>query len=192
MYNEKTWIKEYLQFVEKKIHNSKELEEISPPEIMILYNFTPNDYLINVFKKWTIEIDLNENEIIPDIYFGNNNLVDKYYYLENNDIKIIFNKKFNKYKIFLKEVMEYIRKFKNNIKIKTIIRLVIKPNIDGCWVYNDEDFYEFENIQCISSFEFEGQIYKFIDKNILVNGINGKSPGFIFLINELCNTDYSI
>ena len=31
---------------------------------------------------------------------------------------------------------------------------------------------------------------KFIDRNILVNGINSKTRGFIFLINELTNEDY--
>ena len=47
----------------------------------------------------------------------------------------------------------------------------------------------------ISSFEVnekdgKQKEYKFIDYDVLLNGIDGESNGFQYLINELCNDDY--
>ena len=48
-------------------------------------------------------------------------------------------------------------------------------------------------VNCQSSFESDdskdNNFGIFIDRNVLINGINGKTPGFIFLVNELCNED---
>ena len=142
----------------------------------------PKNYIIDVFKKWTIEINLNEKKINPEIFFGFENITDKYYE-EYNDENEDYNKKFKRYIEFKNKIIKYIQEEKNNIKLKTKIKLEITPKKD--------DNHEFQNIECISSYEHEGKkIFKFKDTNILANGINGKSPGFIFLINELCNDEY--
>ena len=50
-------------------------------------------------------------------------------------------------------------------------------------------------MNCESYFEKEGtdgvdeNFGIFIDRDVLIDGINGRNPGFIFLINELCNED---
>ena len=197
MLNDKTWKKEYFEYVNNKIQVSEESTETQLNEIMFvnhtnvifLTGHAPNDYLINVFKKWKIIIDLSEINIIPKIYYGMNCLTDKYYETYY-DVNEKYNKKFKKYIEFLNTVMEYIKKEINNMKIKAIIKLVIIPVKDNARIYPDEDFYNFQNIKCLSSFEVEGVKHKFVDNNILVNGLFGKSPGFIFMINELCYDDY--
>ena len=197
MLNDKTWKKEYFEYVNNKIQVSEESTETQLNEIMFvnhtnvifLTGHAPNDYLINVFKKWKIIIDLNETNIIPKIYYGMNCLIDKYYETYS-DVNEKYNKKFKKYIEFLNTVMKYIKNEVNNMKIKAIIKLVIIPVKNNSRIYTDEDFYNFQNIKCLSSFEVEGVKHKFVDNNILVNGLFGKSPGFIFMIKELCYDDY--
>ena len=197
MFNEKTWTKEYFEFVDNKIQVSEELMETQFNEInfdnqtnvIFMTGGAPNDYLINVFKKWKIIIDLNETNIIPKIYYGMNCLIDKYYETYS-DVNEKYNKKFKKYIEFLNTVMKYIENEVNNMKIKAIIKLVIIPVKNNSRIYTDEDFYNFQNIKCLGSFEVEGVKHKFVDNNILVNGFSGKPPGFIFMINELCCDDY--
>ena len=197
MLNDKTWKKEYFEYVNNKIQVSEESMETQFNEIMFdnhtnvifLAGRAPNDYLINVFKKWKIIIDLSEINIIPKIYYGMNCLTDKYYETYY-DVNEKYNKKFKKYIEFLNTVMEYIKKEINNMKIKTVIKLVIIPVKDNARIYPDEDFYNFQNIKCLCSFEVEGVKHKFVDYNILVNGLSCKSSGFIFMINELCCDDY--
>ena len=197
MLNDKTWKKEYFEYVNNKIQVSEEstetqLNEImfdNLPNVIFLTRGAPNDYLINVFKKWEIIIDLNETNIIPKIYYGMNCLTDKYYETYY-DVNEKYNKKFKKYIEFLNTVMKYIKNEINNMKIKAIIKLVIIPVKNDERIYLNEDFYNFQNIKCLGSFEVEGVKHKFVDNDILVNGIFSKSPGFIFMINELCCDDY--
>ena len=187
-------MKDYLKSVDENLKNSEQpsfakLNEnnfYKPNNVIEIFWDTPKNYLIDVFKKWTIKIILKEGKIIPRIYYGEDNFDDKYYEKYNNDNKAYI-KKFNGYKKFLNDVIEYIKKEINNIKIRANIILEIKPDIQNNQKYKDEDFYNFQNIECISF--LEGEIPKFFDKNILVNGILGKGDGFTGLIEELC--DYS-
>ena len=187
-------MKDYLNFVDENLKNSEQtsfakLNEnnfYKPNNVIEIFWDTPKNYLIDVFKKWTIKIILKEGKIIPRIYYGEDNFDDKYYEKYNNDNKAYI-KKFNGYKKFLNDAIEYIKKEINNIKIRANIILEIKPDIQNNQKYKDEDFYNFQNIECISF--LEGEIPKFFDRNILVNGILGKGNGFISLIEELC--DYS-
>ena len=150
----------------------------------------PKDYLINVFKYWSIEIDLNDEKIDPQIFYGFGEITDKYYKEYINENKE-YNKKFKGYIEFKNKVIKHIKEEKKNIKLKTTIKLEITPiKEDEYQIYQDTKFYGFKNIQCISSYEHKGKKFEFKDKNILDNGISGKSPGFIFLINELCNDEY--
>jgi hypothetical protein len=54
------------------------------------------------------------------------------------------------------------------------------------------EYKDLYNMTCNSTFvsQLDGSIMKCIDQNILVNSINGRTPGFIYLINELTNDDY--
>ena len=150
----------------------------------------PEDYLINLFKQWSIEIDLNEENINPLIVFGYGEQTDKYYE-DYNDKNKEYNKKFKGYIEFKNKVMKYIEEVKKNIKLKTKITLIITPiKEDKKPINDDKYFYECKEIQCKSSYEHRGQKFECKDTNILENGINGDSPGFIFLINELCNDEY--
>ena len=189
-------MKDYLNFVDENLQNSEKLSYAKLNEnnfyktsnVIDIRWDTHEKYLINVFKKWTIRINLNEENIIPEIYYGEDNFTDKYYEQYNNDNEIQ-RKKFSEYKKYLNNVIEYIKKEINNIKIKTNINLVIKPDIKKLQNYNDEDFCNYQNIKCISFFKLDSAKHKFVDKNILVNGIYGKEYGFICLIEELCCED---
>ena len=172
------------------IQSEKILEKQNKIEIIFLV-LIPYDYLLNVFKKWTIIIDLNKDnkdKIIREIKYGLENKADNYYktYKDENEID---NEKFKKYIEFKNKVLDYINAQIGNIKLKKIIKLEIFPVKNELGIYDENDFYNFKNIQCISSFEYEGKEYKYKDNNIFVNGINGKAPGFIFLINTL-SEDY--
>ena len=188
---------DYLNFVDEYLLKTQELLNAKlnennfykPNNVIDVHWNTPKNYFIDVCKKWTIKINLKEDNIIPKIFYGENNFIDKYYKKYNNDNES-YRKKFNEYKNFLNDVIEYTKKEINNIKTKTNIKLVIKPDIENYKLYNDEDFYNFRNIKCISSFKLDSKKHKFQDKNILVNGIYGKGYGFISLIEELCSQDF--
>ena len=178
---------EYLEYLETGIKFSEPLSETIQSEKDLI----PYDYLLNVFKKWTIIIDLNKDnkdKIFPEIKYGLENKADKYYetYKDENEID---NEKFKKYIKFKNKVLDYINAQIGNIKLNKIIKLEIFPVKNELGIYDENDFYNFKNIQCISSFEYEGKEYKYKDNNIFVNGINGKSLGFIYLINVL-SEDY--
>ena len=182
----------YDEYLETKIKFSEPLSEtIQSEKILEKQELIPYDYLLNVFKKWTIIIDLNKDnkdKIIPEIKYGLENKADNYYetYKDENEI---YNEKFKKYIKFKNKVLDYINAQIGNIKLKKIIKLEIFPVKNELGIYDENDFYNFKNIQCISSFEYEGKEDKYEDYNIFVNGIYGKAPGFIFLINAL-SEDY--
>ena len=55
------------------------------------------------------------------------------------------------------------------------------------------------NLSCITTFhnqkkslDNEENKMQFLDKNILVNSINGNPEGILYLINELTNEDYNV
>ena len=61
------------------IQSEKILEKQNKIKIIIL-DLIPYDYLLNVFKKWTIIIDLNKDnkdKIFPEIKYGLENKADK-------------------------------------------------------------------------------------------------------------------
>lgn len=69
---------EYLEYLETGIKFSEPLSETIQSEKALI----PYDYLLNVFKKWTIIIDLNKDnkdKIFPEIKYGLENKADKYY-----------------------------------------------------------------------------------------------------------------
>ena len=177
---------EYLEYEEEEDKNKNKLD------IAKSMHNVPKDYLTNVFKKWIIEITDLEHPDPPNIKFvdeKNIEITDDFY----NEYKYVgktYEKKFKGYIEFKNKIMKYINQEINNIKLKITIRLEITPVKDEKEIYDDERYYYFEEIKCRSSYIYKKKKYEYIDNNILVDGIKGKSPGFIFLINELCNDDY--
>jgi len=177
---------EYLEYEEEEDKNKNKLD------IAKSMHNVPKDYLTNVFKKWIIEITDLEHPDPPNIKFvdeKNIEITDDFY----NEYKYVgkdYEKKFKGYIEFKNKIMKYINQEINNIKLKITIRLEITPVKDEKEIYDDERYYDFKEIKCRSSYIYKKKKYEYIDNNILVDGISGKSPGFIFLINELCNDDY--
>ena len=61
---------------------------------------------------------------------------------------------------------------------------------------NEAKYIDIFNITCISSFHYKknniNRKFEFKDEDILVNGLDSKYQGFVYLINELTNEDYLI
>ena len=177
---------EYLEYEEEEDKNKNKLD------IAKSMHNVPKNYLTNVFKKWIIEITDLEHPAPPNIKFvdeKNIEITDDFY----NEYKYVgkdYEKKFKGYIEFKNKIMKYINQEINNIKLKITIRLEITPVKDEKEIYDDKRYYYFEEIKCRSSYIYKKKKYEYIDNNILVDGISGEKPGFIFLINELCNDDY--
>ena len=60
----------------------------------------------------------------------------------------------------------------------------------------EDKYKDIFNIECISTFDYNNnnihRKFEFKDEDILVNGLDSKSQGFIYLINELTTEDYSM
>lgn len=176
----------------KKIEGNIIEEKIEP---------IPEDILNKVFKEWIIKIiiDLN-NEPLFNYYYKNENdqtcdvqLYEKYDY----DIKDKNYKNYKEYLNFREKVENFLNdNIKNNKKKGTIV-LTLTSYKDDHRKENNVDSAQ-KNlfiVNCESYFEKEGtdgvdeNFGIFIDRDVLIDGINGRNPGFIFLINELCNED---
>ena len=71
--------KKFSEPLSETIQSEKILEKQNKIKIIIL-DLIPYDYLLNVFKKWTIIIDLNKDnkdKIFPEIKYGLENKADK-------------------------------------------------------------------------------------------------------------------
>ena len=100
---------------------------------------------------------------------------------------------------FNDKVEKFIKDNIKNIKKKGKIVLILK--FKSKEQKNQSQLKENKNqnlfvVDCESHFEKNDEdkvdevIGRFNDDNVLINGISGKNPGFIFLVNELCNDDY--
>ena len=146
-----------------------------------------------------LECDLSQSNIKTSAKCGKEvkesiNLCEKGIYDKNK----FGEKNYIQYLKFVKEVKKYINEKKNKLKIKPIITLELTPfsekeqNDDSLPLNfpNRQYYKDINNVECESSFNYNGKKFIFKDKNVLIFGIHGKAPGFIFLINELCNDDY--
>ena len=78
-YNEYLERIKFSEPLSETIQSEKILEKQNKIKIIIL-DLIPYDYLLNVFKKWTIIIDLNKDnkdKIFPEIKYGLENKADK-------------------------------------------------------------------------------------------------------------------
>lgn len=128
----------------------------------------------------------------------------KFNYLDmeykDKDEKKIY-KNYQKLINFLEEIEEYIKQSKitiseQAIKIKLIKLEEEEKKCNNNRGNNKDKYKDIFNIVCTSSFVYNKnniyRNYEFKDEDILVNGLDSKSQGFIYLINELSNEDYSI
>ena len=181
------------------------INEKEPPFEKFLINKNekiPDDILKQVFKKLEIKISIDMNKKPNyNYYYGDKNepmeqLYDKY----NYNIKIKDEKNYKEYLNFDIKVKNFINDNINNIQKYGTIKLILttlkeeqknQNNIDKDQI--DKNQIDLYIVNCQSSFESEdskdNNFGIFIDRNVLINGINGKTPGFIFLVNELCNED---
>ena len=162
----------------------------------------PDDILKQVFKKLEIKISIDFNKKPNyNYYYGDKNepmeqLYDEY----NYDIKKKDEKNYKEYLNFDIKVKNFINDNINNIQKYGTIKLILttlkeeqknQNNIDKDQI--DKNQIDLYIVNCQSSFESDdskdNNFGIFIDRNVLINGINGKTPGFIFLVNELCNED---
>ena len=162
----------------------------------------PDDILKQVFKKLEIKISIDMNKKPNyNYYYGDKNepmeqLYDEY----NYDIKKKDEKNYKEYLNFDKKIKNFIKDNINNIQKYGTIKLILttlkeeqknQNNIDKDQI--DKNQIDLYIVNCQSSFESDdskdNNFGIFIDRNVLINGINGKTPGFIFLVNELGNED---
>ena len=147
--------------------------------------------LIELFKKFKIELNLNEEFNWPN---------PKYFCGEDEEMKMLYKnavyndeiteeKNYKRYLIFVDTIMDYIKKIKNKITYKGKIYFEFTKESESQSEPIAEKDKNIYNVKCIYSMEDKKEI-KFRDDNILVDGINGKRQGFLFFMEELCNDDY--
>ena len=102
---------------------------------------------------------------------------------------------YKNYKRFLKVLEEIEECIKNeNIPFNPLIELEFTNENNK--IYSEENkggHRQYNNITLISRFKNQigdKKLLEFLDKDILVYGLDSKSQGFLYLINELTNEDY--
>jgi hypothetical protein len=112
--------------------------------------------------------------------------------VEKGKIELVY-KNYKKLAAFFKDVENSINdleiKFNPRISLE-LERELREINKEGDDPHNEyKDLY---NITCISTFDnqLDHATMKCKDQNILVYSINGRTPGFLYLSNELTNDDY--
>ena len=181
------------------------INEKEPPFEKFLINKNekiPDDILKQVFKKLEIKIliDFNKKPNYNYYYGDKNEPMEQLYDEYNYDIKKKDEKNYKEYLNFDKKIKNFIKDNINNIQKYGTIKLILttlkeeqknQNNIDKDQI--DKNQIDLYIVNCQSSFESDdskdNNFGIFIDRNVLINGINGKTPGFIFLVNELCNED---
>ena len=165
--------KEYRNILDSKIEPKKAKKILEKFQFKIIISRDKEE--INV-KFYDITYG-KDDERIDDIDNLGKNME-----IKNKNDEIIYNN-YKKLLFFLEEIEDYIKK--SDIKIKKC-DLEFLLNLEGI----NNDIY---NILCTIKFNniFDNKEYQFKDENILVNSIDSKSKGFLYLINELTNDDYS-
>jgi len=197
-------VKNYrMQFDQKNDFSIKDETKIISPIYMNIEIF--KNTAKSILQKSIIIIEINKSKFNFILYHGDkldeaidylysNEDYDKYIELKESDedSKIIF-KNYKRFIIFLKEVFEYLNRSK--IKFNPIIILELKRRKSNVNKKSKEkEYQDIYEIDC--EYKFINQIKEdeeliFYDRNILVNGINGKNLGFILLIKELSDEDYT-
>ena len=163
----------------------------------------------SILKKSRIIIDLDIDIDKSNIKFYHGDKLDQildvdYLFINVNDEKYIKSlesdkeskityKNYQRFLDFFKEVIEYLKQSRIKFKPRIIMELKRQNSNENIKSKNKE-FHDIYNINC--DYIFINQIKGneeliFYDKNILINGINGNNVGFILLVKELSDEDYS-
>ena len=147
--------------------------------------------LVELFQKFKIELNLNEefNWQNPKYFYGEDKELKILYKKAIYNDKVIEEKNYIRYLIFIDTIMNYIKQIKNKIMYKGKIYFEFTKESESQSEEMTEKNKDIYNVKCIYSLEYDKEI-KFRDDNILIDGINGKRQGFLFFIEELCNEDY--
>ena len=150
---------------------------------------TPNKENNNDFTYRIKEVRARKNKLQIEFFKDLLNNLDK-----ENKITYLTYKNFELLLQFIEDIKEYIAQNELNYKPDIKLEFTKEFNFDEDKFFDEKYKYVY-NITCISSFkvnEKDGKQkeYKFIDYDVLLNGIDGESNGFQYLINELCNDDY--
>ena len=108
---------------------------------------------------------------------------------KNKDAPIVY-KNYKKLLWLIKEIEDCLNN--SQIKFNPRFEIILEKQNDSSINDNSEhkDYYD---ILCTSVFINQldnNRKLEFIDRNVLVNGLDGKCNGFSFLVNELSNDDY--
>ena len=155
---------------------------------MIINTYQPNASFPIELK----EILYGDEKIKPDMLGDPLIEFDKFKNFSNipkNQYEIT-KKNYTKFLLFLKDIEENIKKAKMKFKYQIILEIKREK-------FGEENTGGLYNLSCITTFhnqkkslDNEENKMQFLDKNILVNSINGNPEGLLYLINELTNDDY--
>ena len=158
--------------------------------------------IMNKSNKFIMKLDTDGN---PLFLYEENKITDSFEleYQKKYRATNVDEKNFVKYLEFVNKVIKYIKEMKNEIKYNTNICLELTITNK---IQSQETIEEMSkrkrnieknlcNVRCLSYIidkknNSEGGDDKFKDENVLVYGLDGQVPGFIYLVNELCNDDY--
>jgi hypothetical protein len=164
----------------------------------------PKSFLKQIYEKFKIKIDLSDCSSF-DYFRGNNSETIQTFY--DNNVKYDENteddRNYKKYLEFKDQVFKYIEDIRDEIKYKKENEKIVLElttfnyHQEGQLLNNGSEIPKnLHDVRCLSYVETEKNKIKqkkigteVIDDNVLVYGINGITPGFIFLINELCIED---
>lgn len=152
-----------------------------------------------VFNYFEINISLEKSskicEFTYEYYSGDPNPKEKKTCYTNPQTQELYNdnniyeRNYKRYLIFIEQVQKHLNFLKEQEEIKIFPEIKLLFKLTNNSKKEKGDLFE---VKCISSFEYKKKIYEAIDKDILVYGIHGKIPGFIFLAEELSNEDNEI
>ena len=108
---------------------------------------------------------------------------------KNKDAPIVY-KNYKKLLWLIKEIEDCINN--SEIKFNPRFEIILEKQNDSS-INDNSDYKDYYDILCTSIFINQldnNRKLEFIDRNVLVNGLDGKCNGFSFLVNELSNDDY--
>ena len=178
--------------IEQKIEFNKAKEILTKLYLKINISPMENDENQFSFKEITYGKDNQEIKDIKELKLNADyeNLSEKDKQIEGGEILY---KNYKKFVNFMKEIEDYIKHSEIKFNPQIILEIFKEEKLIN-EENNSNEYKDLYNITCKSTFinQLDNNYeMTFKDENILVRSINGKSQGFINLINELTNDDYT-
>ena len=179
--------------IEQKIEFNKAKEILT--KLYLKINISPMENDENHFSFKEITYGKDNQKKIKDIKelklnADYENLSEKDKQIEGGEILY---KNYKKFVNFMKEIEDYIKHSEIKFNPQIILEIFKEEKLIN-EENNSNEYKDLYNITCKSTFinQLDNNYeMTFKDENILVRSINGKSQGFINLINELTNDDYT-